>query len=178
MPSLAARLWADVSFVVGNSGTSRLRTASKSRTSRSAVSPRSVPSSPLHSQNITRRGRSPPKRTLATHAAAARSLEDEAFQDLLSRSHELPHSTGHGVSVCDESLKAASPLRSSPPGPPPPRFDWRLRATSRAAARSGSLQPSHDATDSRTYIKRVMPQHLEIQSGERFHHEVNAYEER
>ncbi|KAF8272687.1 P-loop containing nucleoside triphosphate hydrolase protein, partial [Lactarius quietus] len=58
------------------------------------------------------------------------------------------------------------------------RFDWRLRTTSRAAARSGSLQPSHDATDSRTYIKRVIPQHLDIQSGERFHHEVNAYEER
>ena len=178
MPGLAARLWADVSFAVGNSGTSLtpgLRTASRAPSPCSAVS-RRVSSSchgRVHSQNIvTDRGRSPPKRSLATHVATARSLEDEAFQDVLSQSHgHLPH-------VYDESLKAASPLRSPPPGPPSPRFDWRLRATSRAAARSGGLQPSPDGTDSRTYIKRVIPQHLEIQPGERFHHEVNAYEDR
>lgn len=181
MPSLAARFWADVSFVVGNSGTSltpRLRTASRARSPRSTVSRRLSSShgrSP--SQNtVTRRGRSPPKRSLATHVS--RSFEDEAFQDVLSRSHGLPLSTGHGVSDCDESLKAASPLRSPPPGPPSPRFDWRLRATSRAAASSGGLQPSHDGTNSRTYTKRVIPQHLEIQPGERFHQEVNAYEAR
>ncbi len=183
MPGLAARFWADVSFVVGNSGTSLtpgLRTASKARNPRSAVS-RRVSSSHgrLHSQNIvTGRGRSPPKRSLATHVATARSWEDEAFQDVLSQSHGQLPSTGHGVSVYDESLKAASPLRSPPPDPPSHRFDWRLRATSRAAARSGGLQPSRDGTDSRTYIRRVIPQHLEIQPGERFHHEVNAYENR
>jgi hypothetical protein len=173
MPNLAARLWADVSFAVGNSGTSLtpgLRTASKAPSPRSPVSRRV--SSPrhgrLHSQNIVSgRARSPPKRSLATHAATARSLEEEAFQDMLSQSHRHRH-------VYDESLKAASPLRS--PGPPSPRFDWRHRATSRTAA--SGLQPSHDGTDSRKYIKRVVPQHLEIQPGERFHHEANAYEDR
>jgi hypothetical protein len=175
MPSLAARLWADVSFAVGSSGTSLtpgLRTASKVPSSRSAVS-RTGSSSHrgrLRSQNIaTGHSRSPHKRPLATHAATARSLEDEAFQDALSLSH------GH---VYDVSLKAASPLRSPPLSPPSPRFDWRLRATSRSAARSDGLQPSRDGTDSRTYMKRIIPQHLEIQSGERFHHEVNAYEDR
>jgi hypothetical protein len=178
MPSMVARLWTDVSFAVGNSSTSLTRTASKARSPRSAVSPRRVSSS---AHNIVpRRRHSPPRRSLATHAA--RALEDEAFQELLSQSHGLPPSTGRGVSVYDESydqsLKAASPLRSPPLGPPSPRFDWRLRATSRAAAKGVGLQPSHGETDSRTYIKRVIPQHAEIQSGERFHHEVNAYEER
>jgi hypothetical protein len=176
MPRLASRFWADV---VGNSGTSltpRLRTASNAP-SRRSVSLSHGRSSSLHSQNIvTRRGRSPPKRSLATHVE--RSFEDEAFHDVLSRAHGLHPSMGHEISVYDESLRAASPLRSPLPGPPSPRFDWRLRATSRAAARSGSLQPSNDRTDSRTYIKRVVPQHLDIQQGERFHHEVKAYEER
>ena len=181
MPSLAARYLADVSFVAGNSGTSlapRLRTVSRARSPHSTVSRRLASShgrSP--SQNtVTRRGRSLPMRSLATHVAL--SLEDEAFQDVLSQSHGLPLSTGHGVSVYDESLKAASPLRSPPPGPPSPRFDWRLRATSRATARSGGLQPSQGGIDSRKYIKRVIPQHLEIQPGERFHQEVKAYEAR
>lgn len=174
MPGLAARFLA-----VGGSGTSLtpgLRSASKTRTPRSAVSQRS-----LHSQNIvvTGRRRSPPKRSLATHAATARSLEDEAFQDVFSQSHgHLPLTEVYDESVYDESLKAASPLPSPPLGSPSPRFDWRLRATSRAAARSGGLQPSRDGTDSRTYIKRVVPQHVEIQPGERFHHEANAYENR
>ncbi|KAH8977191.1 P-loop containing nucleoside triphosphate hydrolase protein [Lactarius hatsudake] len=181
MPGLAARFWADVSFVVGNSGTSLtpgLRTASKTRSPRSTVSRRASYGC-LHSQNIVKgRGRSPPKRSLATHVATARSWEDEAFQDALSQSHRLPPSTEHGVSVYDESLKAASPLRSPPPEPLSPRFDWRLRATSRAVTRSGGLQSSHDGANSRAYVKRVIPQHLEIQSGEPFHHEVNAYENR
>ena len=176
MPSLAARFWADV---VGNSSTSLTRTASKPRSPRSAVSLRRVSSS---AQNIvTRRRRSPPKRSLATHAA--RALEDEAFQELLlSQSHGLPPLTGRGVSLhdksYDESLKAASPLRSPPLDPPSPRFDWRLRATSRATAKSVGLRPLHGGTDSRTYIRRVIPQHTEIQPGARFHQEVNAYEER
>ncbi|KAH9033101.1 hypothetical protein EDB85DRAFT_1147860 [Lactarius pseudohatsudake] len=181
MPGLAARFWADVSFVVGNSGTSLtpgLRTASKTRSPRSTVSRRASYGC-LHSQNIvTARGRSPPKRSLATHVATSRSWEDEAFQDALSQSHGLLPSTEHGVSVYDESLKAASPLRSPPPEPLSPRFDWRLRATSRAATRSGGLRSSHDGANSRAYIKRVIPQHLEIQSGEPFHHEVNGYENR
>jgi hypothetical protein len=173
IPSMAARFLSDVSFVVGSSGTSLTRAASNARSPRSAMS----------AQNIVRRRRhSPPKRSLATHAARARlALEDEAFQELLSQSHGLPPLAGRGVPVYDESydesLKAASPLRS-PFGPPSPRFDWRLRATSRAAAKGVGLQPSHDGTNSRTYIKRVIPQHAEIQSGERFHREVNAYEER
>ena len=176
MPSLAARFWADV---VGSSGTSltpRLRTASNAPSRRSVSSSHGCSSS-LHSQNIvTRRGRSSPKRSLATHVE--RSFEDEAFQDVLSRAHGLHPSMGHGISVYDESLKAASPLRSPLPGPPSPRFDWRLRATSRAAARSGGLQPSHNGTNSQAYLKRVVPQHLDLQQGERFHHEVKAYEER
>lgn len=175
MPSLAARLWADVSF--GPSLTPGLRTASNAPSPRSALS-RRVSSSHgrLHSQNIvTGRGRSPLKRSLATHATTTRSLEDEAFQDVLSRSHGQLPLADYGVY---ESLKAASPLRSPPPGPPSPRFDWRLRATSRAATRSGVLQPSRDGTDSPTYLKRVIPQHVELQSGERFHHEVKAYEDR
>ncbi len=168
MPSLAAR------FRVGGSGTSLavssgLRTVSKTR----GVSRRV---SSLHPQNI--HGRSPPERSLATQVATPRSLEDEAFQDMLARSHRQLLSTEHGVSSHDESLRAASPLPSSPLDPPSPRFDWRLRATSRAAARSGVLRPSRDGTNSRTYVKRVIPQHVEIQPGERFHHEVNAYENR
>ncbi|KAI9435605.1 hypothetical protein H4582DRAFT_662868 [Lactarius indigo] len=181
MPCLAARFWADVSSVVGNSGTSLtpgLRTASKTRSPHSTVS-RRASYGRVHSQNIvTGRGRSPPKRSLATHIATTRSWEDEAFQDALSRSHGLLPLVEHGVSVYDESLKAASPLRSPPPDPLSPRFDWRLRATSRAAARRGSLQSSRDGANSRAFIKRVVPQHLEIQPGEPFHHAVNAYENR
>ena len=175
MPSLAARFWVDV---VGNSSTSLTRTATKARSPRNAASPRRVSSSAQNT--VPHRRRSPPKRSLATHAA--RALEDEAFQELLSQSHELPPLTGRGVSLYgesyDESLKAASPLRSPPLDPPPPRFDWRLRATSRAAAKGVGLQPPQGGTDSRTYIRRVIPQHAEIQPGARFHHEVNAYEER
>ena len=106
-----------------------------------------------------------------------RSWEDEALQDaMLSRSQRqgLPVKEC-GVSVQDETLRAASPLHSSVSGYSVPRFDWRRRAMSRAAHGHKS---SCDGKHAQTYIKRLMPQQRDIQPGERFYHEVKAYEDR
>jgi hypothetical protein len=83
-----------------------------------------------------------------------------------------------GVSVQDESLRAASPLRSSAPGCSAPRFDWRHRAASRSPSQGHGHKLSCDRESAQTHVKRLVPQQLEIQPGGRFYHEVNAYEDR
>jgi hypothetical protein len=128
--------------------------------------------------------RSSHRRLLATHPSKGRashdlSWEDEALQDMiLSSSRQSYPGSGKGVDfVHDESLRAASPLRSPTHGSSSPRFDWRRRATSRAPQRDRHKISGH-GKDAKRYIKRLMPQQLEIEPGERFHQEVKAYEDR
>lgn len=83
-----------------------------------------------------------------------------------------------GVSVHDETLRAASPLHSSAPGYSAPRFDWRRRAASRSPSQGHAHKFSCDDKNIQTHIKRLVPQQLEIQPGKRFYHEVKAYEDR
>jgi hypothetical protein len=177
MPSMAARFWADVSFAVGNSGTSL------------TPAPDSVEGPKSSQRGVSRRVSSSctkhryaswalPTQAITGDPRSTRSLEDEAFQDVLSQSHGLPPSTGRGC------LSMMNPSKQR-------RHFVRHRPALLLLVSTGDLGPhrvqlpgavasSHRTTrtDSRTYIKRVVPQHLEIQSGERFHHEVNAYEER
>ncbi|OAX35034.1 P-loop containing nucleoside triphosphate hydrolase protein [Rhizopogon vinicolor AM-OR11-026] len=61
---------------------------------------------------------------------------------------------------------------SSAPLPPSQRSDWRLRATSR----TNRTQPL-DAQGHRRYIKRVAPPYMQVQPGESFHEEIQAYNE-
>ncbi|KAI9512155.1 P-loop containing nucleoside triphosphate hydrolase protein [Russula earlei] len=114
-----------------------------------------------------------------TNNSDDRSWEDEAFQDvMLSRPQRqlipLPLKEGD-ISVHVESLRAASPLWSTVPGRSLPRFDWRHRAPSRLPSQGNTHRALYGA---KAYVKRLMPPHLEIQPGERFHHEVRAYEDR
>ena len=111
-----------------------------------------------------------------------RSWEEEALQDAISSRSQrqgFPVPLKEcGVSTHDESLRAASPLRSSAPGYLAPRFDWRRRAMSRAPSLGHGHKFSRDGKDAHTHIKRLVPQQLEIQPGDRFYHEVKAYEDR
>jgi hypothetical protein len=61
---------------------------------------------------------------------------------------------------------------SSAPLPPSQRSDWRLRATSRTK-RTQLL----DARGHRRYIRRVAPPYMQVQPGEQFHEEIQAYNE-
>jgi hypothetical protein len=56
------------------------------------------------------------------------------------------------------------------PLPPSQRSDWRLRATSR----TNHTQPL-DGQRHRRYIKRVNPPHIQVQQGEPFFEEIQAY---
>lgn len=142
----------------------------------------------LHSRNsVVKHGRSSHHRWLATHTTAGcashdLSWEDEAVQDMmlsLQRRQAFPvPSKGNDISIQGESLRAASPLRSSSPDHPTPRFDWRRRAPSRAPSQGNIHKLSRDGEDVQAHIKRLIPQHLGIQPGERFYHEVKAYENR
>jgi hypothetical protein len=196
--NLATRFWADVRFVFRNSAgpfraSPRVKATPShwSRTNglRGAVFQRtylscrfSAPSNPRNA--VIRYERTFHRRWLASHKAMERtfhdrSWEEEAFQDtMLSR----PQRQGFPVSLeeCsrDESLKAASPLRSSSSGSSAPRFDWRRRAASRAPSQDHEHKVSCDGKDAHTHIKRLVPQQLEIPPGGRFYHEVKAYEDR
>ncbi|KAG1736198.1 P-loop containing nucleoside triphosphate hydrolase protein [Suillus lakei] len=59
---------------------------------------------------------------------------------------------------------------SSAPLPPSQRSDWRLRATSRTNRTQLSDGQRH-----RRYIKRVNPPHIQVQQGEPFFEEIQAY---
>ena len=56
--------------------------------------------------------------------------------------------------------------------PPTQRSDWRLRATSRT-----KCTRSRDAQGHRRYIKRVAPPYMQVQPGEPFYEEIQAYNE-
>ncbi|KAG2076441.1 P-loop containing nucleoside triphosphate hydrolase protein [Suillus decipiens] len=56
------------------------------------------------------------------------------------------------------------------PLPPSQRSDWRLRATSRT-----NRTPQIDGQRHRRYIKRVNPPHIQVQQGELFFEEIQAY---
>lgn len=199
LPNLATQFWADVRFVFRNSGSRlgaspRVETATSRQTkahgSLGTVFQMYTPCRLLtssHPRNpVMKLGRPAPSRYLATHTATARpphhrTWEDEALQDMMlswpqQQGSRVP-SSDDDISVRDESLKAASPLRSSV-SDCLPRFDWRLRAPSRAHTLSNDRKTSCDGKEAQSYIKRVMPQQVEIQPGERFHNEVRAYEDR
>ncbi|KAG2152811.1 P-loop containing nucleoside triphosphate hydrolase protein [Suillus clintonianus] len=59
---------------------------------------------------------------------------------------------------------------TSAPLPPSQRSDWRLRATSRT-----HRTQLFDAQRHRRYIKRVNPPHIQVQQGEPFFEEIQAY---
>jgi len=63
---------------------------------------------------------------------------------------------------------------SSAPLPPSQRSDWRLRATSRT--NRAQLQ-NLDAQGHRRYIKRVAPPYMQVQPGESYYEEIQAYNE-
>lgn len=197
--NLATRFWADVRFVFRNSG-KPLRASPHVKTALSRwPKANGVPGVMLHRAysscrfsassrsrtSLIKHERSSHRRRLATHSAMAcashdLSWEEEALQDMIlsssSRQDHLEPWKGVG-SVRDESLRAASPLRSPAQGSPSPRFDWRRRATSRAPQRDRH-EISGDRKDTKGYIKRLMPQQLDIEPGKRFHQEVKAYEDR
>ena len=197
MFNLATRFWADVRFVFRNSAnlfraSPRVKATHRwSRTNglRFAVFQRTHSSygfsASSHSQNsLIRHNWTSRRRWPVSHNATLhdRSWEDEAFQDtILSRSQrqgfQVPIEE-RGVSVHDETLRAASPLRSSAPGCPAPRFDWRRRAASRSPSQGHGYKISCCGKNMQTHIKRLVPQQLEIQPGERFYHEVEAYGDR
>lgn len=129
-------------------------------------------------------GRPSHRRWLATYsemgdASYDPSLEDEALQDMFSSPRQGLSEPSKGVGfVHDEALRAASPLRSPPPGLSTPRFDWRRRAISRAPPRGNRHEISRDGKDAQGHVKRLMPQQHEIRPGGRFHQEAKAYEDR
>jgi hypothetical protein len=185
MPNLATRFWADVRFVFRHSGT--LLRASESTTSQGTSTPRTFSASSRSRNPIKKHGRPPPTRSLATRTATAcathyRTWQEEALQDMMLSwpQHQSfrVSSPEDNISVREESLRAASPLRSPPSDHSRPRFDWRLRASSRAPALRNGHKISRDGKETQSHVKRVIPQHPEIQSGERFHDEVKAYEDR
>jgi len=95
----------------------------------------------------------------------------------------IPHS--HAFSTGDYAMTAAerewlqeeanSVLCDALDGPPAPRFDWRLRATSRQPipAREPDSRGSH-----RHYIKRMKPPHTDALNGEPFFDEIQVYQAR
>jgi hypothetical protein len=193
---LATLFWADVRFIFRNSAkpfraSPSVEVTPSHRTNglQGATFQRMFSScrfsAPSHSRNSSIRHEwTSQRRWLASqksigYSSYDRSWEDEALQDaMLSRSQRqcLPVSLkGCGVSVHDESLRAASPLHSSVSGYSAPRFDWRRRAMSRAAHGHKS---SCDGKHKQTHSKRLVPQQRDIQPGGRFYHEVKAYEDR
>jgi hypothetical protein len=186
MPNLATRFWADVRFVFSHSG-NPLRASP--RAASHACIPRRLSASSDPSNSVTRHSWPSSRRFLATHTATAytshhRTWEDEALQDVISswpQQQNLRVSSpdeNKSITVRDESLKAASPLQSPVSDCSPPRFDWRLRAPSRAHGTRNDHKTSRDRKGAQSYVKRVIPKQPKIQPGERFHDEVRAYEDR
>jgi hypothetical protein len=194
---LATRFWADVRFVFRNSG-KPVRASPYVKTALSHwPEPNGLPGVMLHRSYsscrllassrsgvpLMKHQRSSDRRRLATHSAMAYashdlSWEDEAFQDIIQSSQSRQEPWQGASSVHDESHRAASPLRSSTHGNPSPRFDWRRRATSRAPPQRDRHEICGAAKDKKSYMKRLMPQQLEIESGKPFHQEVRLYEDR
>jgi hypothetical protein len=197
--NLATRFWADVRFVFRNSG-KPLRASPCVKTTLSRwPKANGVPGVMLHRafsscrfsassrsrSSLIKYERSSHCRRLVTRSARAcaphdPSWEEEALQDMIlssSSRQDYPEPWNGVGPVRDESLRAASPLRSPAQGSPSPRFDWRRRATSRAPQRDRH-GISANVKDTKRYIKRLMPQQLEIEPGKRFHQEVKAYEDR
>lgn len=186
---LATRFWADVRLVFRNSSkplreSTRVSCRSKTNGFRDATFQRTYSSGrfapPSHARSpALSRGSICHRRWLASRTGAGctshdRSWEEEALQDvMLSQQQDFLVSLKdeRGISIHDQSLRTASPLHSFAPNHPTPRFDWRRRALSRAPSRS-------HGKDAQTHVKRVVPQHREIEPGGRFYHEVKAYESR
>lgn len=62
---------------------------------------------------------------------------------------------------------------------PTPRFDWRMRAASRTRkdlTLAGEDVAKHDP--SRRYLRRVAPPQINVQPGQPFYEEINAYSQR
>ncbi len=183
--NLATRFWADVRLVFRNSAKQFLASPrvestpscqSKTNGSKGATFQRAYSScrfsAPSRPQNSVIRQELICHRRYTSHN---RSWEDEALQDaFLSRSQQQDFT----VSLKDESLKTASPLHSFTPDRSTPRFDWRRRALSRAPSQSHGHRLSCEGKDAQTYVKRVVPQHMDIEPGGCFYHEVKAYEDR
>jgi len=200
--NLATRFWADVRFVFRNSGkpfqksppvktvpTSRRRKADGTQgvMFKRTYSPCRFSAS-SHSRTSVAKNESSHRRWLTTDTAKMvyasehdRSWEDEALQDVVlsqTRRHAFPVPLNEcDIFIHDESLRAASPLRSPATDCPLPRFDWRRRAASRPS-QGRTHRLSCDGKEPRRHIKRLIPPHLEIQPDERFYHELKAYEDR
>ena len=195
MLNLPARFWTDVRFVFRHSGAplgASLRvepTPSQGTEFQGTSTPCRLSVLSQSRTFATKHGRPSPSRP--THAATARASphdrawEDEVLQDTASswpqqqQTVRVSSPEGDDIPVRDESLRAASPLRSCAYDRSP-RFDWRLRAPSRTPAlRNDDNKTSRgDGKAKQPYVKRVVPQHFEIEPGARFHDEVRSYEDR
>ncbi|KAI0270758.1 AAA domain-containing protein [Gloeopeniophorella convolvens] len=87
-------------------------------------------------------------------------------------------SANTGGHTLHDTVVTASPFRPPALQPALPRFDWRLRATSRAPARNSSPKPAGRGQVSQPYIKRVTPPQIELLPDQHFYDEVKVYEER
>lgn len=158
LPILAAKFWADVRFVFANAGAG-------------APSRSCAPSAPNHSRSrafLSRRPEAP--RNVLTCARRHASTRAAPPQDSALSTFDIENEIFHNT-----PYDAQTPAYPSSSGGS--RFDWRLRALSRARKPQEKEQQEFGSQPQRA-TKRVDPQHTTLQLGEPFHDEVAAYEER
>ena len=179
----SSKFWADVRLVFANATTLRRPSVLSLQKEGSCGSCRSLHPTGLSTaqwRQYTQSSRSPlsppftRKRTLATVIPSrARSplSADLLLDSSLSVDAEL-----HPSSLPSPLHAPLSPgVFYDAPTEGESRFDWRLRAASRRRA----VEPAPgENRQTRRFVRRVEPQTCAVQPGERFHDEIETYQER
>lgn len=102
-----------------------------------------------------------------------------------TQSHFRPSVAAHGAQIHrltpeeEEWLHNSDVLALASSSTPGPRFDWRMRASSRAR-RDNSAKDNHVAKQDprKRSIKRLAPSPINVEMGEPFYEEIKAYSNR
>ncbi|KAI0063306.1 P-loop containing nucleoside triphosphate hydrolase protein [Artomyces pyxidatus] len=148
LPTLAAQFWADVRLVFGNAGRSLVGPGPRCPRAVATQAPSNLDAGIAHWR---------PYATSASNPCHYfRSIHQQSSQLPLAPRREQSSSAGTSAALLEQSEDS-------------PRFDWRLKATSRRTA-PHHLRP--------VYKRRVEPQHKPLQPGDAFYDAVEAYQER